>query len=342
MLRFQLTPPRGERPLLECAALGLNPFQLTPPCAERPRPRCSGYCPQRFNSRATRGATSGAYHYVNGTWFQLTLPCGGATGRLMPTPGKRFVFQLTLPRRERRLDVLEERVVVVVSTHAPTGRATLIIAGDNRVRVVSTHAPAPGATRDPEDVCAPLHVSTHAPRGERPHRPGHEDVRAAVSTHAPARGATPRKPASSWAHAFQLTPRTGSDTTTRSSRYRTKWFQLTPPARGATGLPAHHRPRPRVSTHAPRGSDAAVIASSTARWFQLTLRRGGATTCSSWRRPAPCFNSPARGATWRRVLHRLLRRSQFTPRGERRLGVFAETNVFGFQLTPLAGSDPDD
>ena len=140
-------------------------------------------------------------------------PCGRGDPHRQPCPDQERDFY---SRPCGRGDVAVSRSynsLVVISTHAPAGGATMMADGIPIAATISTHAPAGGATCRRSMVVTSSCISTHAPAGgatapgvvtveDGEHfysRPcGRGDSRrlfssantSSISTHAPAGGAT--------------------------------------------------------------------------------------------------------------------------------------------------------
>ena len=126
---------------------------------------------------------------------------------------RRFVFQSTLPRGERRHKDQQDSEIYTISIHAPTGGATVQKHLIPSYQNISTHAPTRGATYSIRtDQIKHLLFQPTLPRGERRKRkilqPLHRNFNprshegsdfqrvrfsslVRISTHAPTRGATP-------------------------------------------------------------------------------------------------------------------------------------------------------
>ena len=276
---FQLTRPRGARPLARKTFEELSGFQLTRPRgarlvvfyrdlqialvsthapargATRPPPRSGGGA-TRFNSRAREGRDS-LYGYAD------------------PVKPK---FQLTRPRGARQPRPEQVETARCFNSRAREGRDTFALYPWRDRDSFNSRA------REGRDLDAPSQLSKHH-----------------VSTHAPARGATRSPSTQSRRRWFQLTRPRGARRSNHEAHGLRRRFQLTRPRgarhsligpQGPEGPSFNSRAREGrdrkdntmrktfiVSTHAPaRGATS---------WPQLLLRLNVVST-----------HAPARGATW--------------------------------------------
>ena len=296
---FQPTRPRGARLLVPCYAL------------------VAIHC---FNPRAHAGRDlDGLAHGLRFALFQPTRPRGarrGAPSGWMPPA--RFN-----PRAHAGRDPWRTACCVpaqVVSTHAPTRGATVLVEGRVLHSVVSTHAPTRGATPSPSPLrprrpC--FNPRAHAgrdaavgagfavavafqptrPRGARQLARGNAGPQHIVSTHAPTRGATVRP--------FRRCRRSTTFQPTRPRGARRRIGRIACPSlRGFN--PRAHAGRDTldglaqvavaaVSTHAPtRGATSAVMPSSARRArFQPTRPRGARLRALRGESCRRCFNPRA-------------------------------------------------
>ncbi len=162
-----------------------------------------------------------------------------------------FLFQPTLPHRER----------------PPVASSTA------RPFLISTHAPAQGATdwKGINGWTSPT-ISTHAPAQGATNPAMQHGIRLWISTHAPAQGAT----ADTWQESrkkrnFNPRSRTGSDRVNGAARH----FPLISthaPAQGATWGGEGGRARSGISTHAPAQGATWIVSYRLPRKpFQPTL-----------------------------------------------------------------------
>ena len=146
--------------------------------------------------------------------FRHFSPCSRGGSDFIPRlkPGNQFLFQSTLPRRERRIHVDADIAPTsfqstlphgerrrykngwisknTISIHAPAWGATIPAGFPALIIRISIHAPAKGATNDKVTEGYYARISIHAPaKGATPWEPAQDGYRA-ISIHAPAKGAT--------------------------------------------------------------------------------------------------------------------------------------------------------
>src|SRR5262249_5624507 len=101
-IRFQSTPPHGERLEFREQTPGRPLFQSTPPHGERPKLPQHGRWPQDVSLRApARGATRVAPVIFSSRWVSIHAPARGATVNASTDAGTNL-FQSTPPHGERR------------------------------------------------------------------------------------------------------------------------------------------------------------------------------------------------------------------------------------------------
>ena len=103
-----------------------------------------------------------------------------------------YIFQSTLPRRERHTHFHLTMLCRIISIHAPAKGATYLRYQLYQANCISIHAPAKGATFRHSSLGLIRHIiSIHAPaKGATSCVPVHAAYRPTISIHAPAKGAT--------------------------------------------------------------------------------------------------------------------------------------------------------
>ena len=125
----------------------------------------------------------------------------------------------------------------VISIHAPRTGSDFIAFSQQRKVQISIHAPRTGSDKERREQARIEAISIHAPRTGSDVSGAMEDADGEISIHA---------------------PRTGSDPLESRNASKSKKFQSTLPARGATKKTKAEEIQQPISIHAPRtGSDAA-------------------------------------------------------------------------------------
>ena len=125
-----------------------------------------------------------------------------------------FLFQSTLPRRERRKVVPISICIMPISIHAPAKGATEKQMINDLIKGISIHAPAKGATRLEKWELLYFRISIHAPAKGATSNSESSSSGTLISIHAPAKGAT-RNMGLARLSMFDFNPRSreGSDPT---------------------------------------------------------------------------------------------------------------------------------
>ena len=145
-------------------------------------------------------------------------------------------FQSTLPQRERRFQFYDNLSQFTISIHAPTKGATRYNATSKTSRRISIHAPTKGATNGGNMFNFEVYISIHAPtKGATITDSGTWQV-PKISIHAPTKGATGHRSR----HApgrIHFNPRShkGSDWYVAPICHR-GWISIHAPTKGATGI----------------------------------------------------------------------------------------------------------
>ena len=203
-----------------------------------------------FNPRSRGGSDSNAFSHLEETNISIHAPAEGATVTSFSAPLP-FVFQSTLPRRERHKYILSASIVRYFNPRSRGGSDSVFVPGfvlrsifqstlprrERRLpypvlhlwNCISIHAPAEGATLFIRSQLLNYHISIHAP----------------------AEGATYCSPAISYRCIFQSTlPRRE-----RQSLYIEHIclliISIHAPAEGATNSSGCERFRLHISIHAP-------------------------------------------------------------------------------------------
>ena len=163
---------------------GVSGFQSTLPRRERRTPTRSRWPTNYFNPRSREGSDSAAIARVS-AWPNFNPRSReGSDGSNLPQFVIDKLFQSTLPRRERRGELLQDGVHII-SIHAPAKGATCfgrpknywsrfqstlprrerrgLLLGGNEHRSISIHAPAKGATSLRCPGASVADISIHAP-----------------------------------------------------------------------------------------------------------------------------------------------------------------------------------
>ena len=99
---FQSTLPRRERLSLAILCGPIPRFQSTLPRRERLCAFSFDVYTYGFNPRSREGSDERQVYASNGYWVSIHAPAKGATFRLSAIITKLYLFQSTLPRRERQ------------------------------------------------------------------------------------------------------------------------------------------------------------------------------------------------------------------------------------------------
>jgi len=280
LVQFQSTRPRGARP--SCPIAGDPPFAV------------SIHAP-------ARGATTARRRILRRSWFQSTRPRGARPAGSGRQKGERQ-FQSTRPRGARQTFRGDLGLGFQFQSTRPRGARPRVPSDQRVLRVVSIHAPARGATAEGDPVGT--HFKCFNPRA----RAGRDKITAAnPSAFSLFQSTRPRGARPSYrllrdlAVEFQSTRPRGARPSRMNGRTWIRSFQSTRP-RGAR---PPHRPcdcaNGEVSIHAPaRGATLSIgRIPPPCRKFQSTRPRGA--------RPQPAgqldqgfrvsIHAPARGAT---------------------------------------------
>ena len=170
-------------------------FQSTLPRRERRTPTRSRWPTNYFNPRSREGSDSAAIARVS-AWPNFNPRSReGSDGSNLPQFVIDKLFQSTLPRRERRGELLQDGVHII-SIHAPAKGATCFGRPKNYwSRFQSTlprrERPHCGVQERPLQI-----FQSTLPRRERPFSADASPAARHISIHAPAKGATQEPPTS--------------------------------------------------------------------------------------------------------------------------------------------------
>ena len=124
VMRFQSTPPRGERQTISLFPPKQKKFQSTLPRGERPR-HTGLLCPRLdFNPRSREGSDWVVLAGPAIIYISIHAPARGATLSVFAISVDGDRFQSTLPRGERRLLLPRLNGEDIISIHAPARGAT--------------------------------------------------------------------------------------------------------------------------------------------------------------------------------------------------------------------------
>ena len=216
-------------------------------------------CQNHFNPHSPRGERPGYAEAVGVTEiFQSTLPARGATSS-RPVHVAEEIFQSTLPARGATLSGRPDLIPSQISIHTPregSDRKHGDI-GPRQNRFQST-LPARGATwLFTNKYYSVQYFNPHSPRGERPEL--HDEITTSVeiSIHTPREGSDLDMPYTGmYNNDFNPHSPRGERQLCACMRVKTKKFQSTLPARGATDVVFIKSQPEVISIHTPReGSD---------------------------------------------------------------------------------------
>ena len=146
-LTFQSTRPRGARPAAGCLWQEIPDFNPRARVGRDRSTTLSTKTTRDFNPRARVGRDKPYRKRCHHARISIHAPAWGATWH-SSSLHRHKRFQSTRPRGARLGAVDGWKRATLISIHAPTRGATLLVAHLDTVHQISIHAPTRGATHD--------------------------------------------------------------------------------------------------------------------------------------------------------------------------------------------------